>query len=401
MSKFKCGFKDAFITCMDRTKPYDTEYHGGKELIDRRLIDVMLTQNKIPYHITNRSNNLPHSERNFSSLNDAEKFVCEYFLCILSIAEKILEKPAVQYLVHDSVYELTDLFEINLYQVMMGMYRNKFDDDDIQIIKDLMVHVVDSLYDIDKSTHYAVLCGIYYIYILRGGEALAYEDRYIQMDDQNCAMTNLPLIKNAIYLKSKRDELNELHQTIMMNLDKTYKSNMFYQASEKIIEDAKNLNKQSPGFYEFDDEQMNMRVNGPNVQLETFENYHQVSLAFEFGSNVEIDFRNPDRLIAPEVMPFAFQEDCQDNNNFINCMNLIKRTNVILKGCRLINEAPIGTELTNKADILSGANGSEVYLSIDEYISDIKRFEILVINDCENMCENIYQSTLEILVHYK
>lgn len=389
MSKFKCGFKEAFITGLGRTKPYDTEYNKGERVIDRSLIDVMIATNKIP------------SERNFVGLNDAEKAVTEYLLCILSIAEKIINTPAVKYLVHDSIYELTDLFEVNLYQVMSGMRRHKFDEDDTQTIKDMMVHVVDRLHDIDKSTHYAVLCGIYYIYVLRGDGAREYEDRYIQMDDENCALTNLPLIKNAIYLRTKCDELNVLQDSIMKNLNTFYKSNKFYQAAEKLIDDAKNLNKQSLGLYEFDEDSINITIGGSNIHLETFETYHQVSLALEFGSNVDIDYHNPDRLLAAEVMPFAFQEDCQDNNNFNNCMNLIKRANVIMKGCKLINEAPIGTELTNKADILNGEMGSEVYLSIEEYISDIKRFEVLVINDCEHMCECMYKSTLEILAHYK
>ena len=390
MSKFKCGFKEAYIKALGTTKSYDTDYNNGEKVIDRKIIDSL------------HASRCLSQERNFDNLNSAEKFVCKYITSILSIAEKIILNPSIPYLLHDKEYEMDEnQMSINLYDVITGIKRYNFDLEDSQIISNIMSAVFDNLDTIDKSTYYAVLCSIYYIQILRGDDAKYFEEKYISLESDNNALTNLPLVKNALYLKNTCEKLNVYQDTITKNIEEKFKVNPFFIAAQKSIDIAKELNSNSLGFFELDTNDINMYLNDGNVSIKTFEGYHKLNLSYEFGTKVWIDYNNPDRLFASEVMPFAFQEDCDQNMNYEFAFKAVQVFNEMIKNCRLINEAPIVTKLTDVPGLLEDESPGEIYLSLDEYINDIKRYEMLALNSVQTMSELIYKSVLEMLAHYE
>lgn len=390
MSKFQCGFQETYIKVLGQTKKYDEDYNNGEKVIDRKIIDSLYASRFITQN------------RGYINLNDAEKFVCKYITSILSIAEKILLNPSIPYLPNDEVYEFDEnQMTVNLYDVILGLRRNDFDAEDSQIISNIMSAIFDNLDSVDKSTHYAVLCAIYYIYALRGEKAKFFEEKYINCDSDNNALTNLPLVQNALYLRSMCNKLNKYQNKITKNIENKFKANPFFIAAQKLIDDAKELNANSLGFFELSNDYIRMDLNNGSVSLETTEGYNKVNISYEFGSDVWIDYNNPDRLIAAEVMPFGYQEDCESRQNFVSSFKIEQLFTETIKNCRLINEAPIVTKLTDVRGLLDDNRSGDVYLSLDEYINDILRFEILSINSVQTMSELIYKSVLEMLAYYK
>ena len=59
--------------------------------------------------------------------------------------------------------------------------------------------------------------------------------------------------------------------------------------------------------------------------------------------------------------------------NYESAFKALQVFNEMIKNCRLINEAPIVTKLTDVPGLLEDEKPGEIYLALDEYINDIKR----------------------------
>lgn len=391
MSVLGLSFKDKFLQILYKDNiDYTNAYHKGEKIIDRLIEDIYRVDHSFEHTIGS------------PTTTEEEKFIINYFKHVYSIAEKIINEPSIPYLLSPEEYKSLDLIAEPISKIYWKFSSVNFNDNEILVFKELMSNLIDRIKTIDSSTYYACLCAINYLYHIRIHEDMQpYEECYIvnSLDD---AITKLPLVANIIYLKEECKKINQFQIDIRDNITSALEKNKFYIAAQKLISDVKELNNESLGLFELDNREFEIQLCETTVSLRTFESHFVFQLDFGFGSNTFIDYSNPDRIISAECMPFGYTEnEMHKDIRFKNSFNLIDTFNKVMKSCRLINEAQIGTKFTDPVKLLNTCYGPDVYISIDEYKNSLKRYETILLANIDDLCECIYKSTLEIFANYK
>ena len=391
MSGLGLSFKDKFLQVLYKENiEYTKAYHKGEKTIDRLIEDIY----RVDYSFEHTMG---------FTVTEKEKFIINYFKHIYSIAEKIINEPSIPYLLSPEEYKSLDLIAEPISKIYWQFSRVNFNDDEIIVFKELMTHVIDAIKNVDESTHYACLCAINYLYHIRtyDEEIKPYEEQYI-VHSLDHAVAKLPLIANIMHIKEECKKINQFQIDISDNIISTLEKNKFYVAAQKLLSDVKELNNKSLGLFELDNREFETALCETNVSLRTFESNVLFQFDFGFGSNTFIDYSNPDRINSAECMPYGYTEnEIHKDIRFKNCFNLMDIFNKVMKSCRLINEAPIGTQFTDPVKLLNTPYGPDVYLSIDEYKNSLKRYETILLSNIDDICEYIYKGTLEILANYK